>query len=730
MALKFTQPSPAPTDQSQGTKTPIDTGLLAAAQRGLRNLLSDAYEWFGPGQPLPPQEQKVEGRQFDYQHSYNLRQSVRVGEGITFPMLRNFADSYDLLRLIIETRKDQMCKLRWKFKAKEKDNEEAAQGKIDELTKVFLFPDQEHNWTDWLRMLLEDMLVLDAATIYPRMNRGGGIYGLELIDGATIKRLINSDGRTPLPPEAAYQQMLKGYPVANYTRDTLVYRPRNVRTHKVYGYSPVEQVLMTVNIAMRRQAHQLQYYTEGNIPEALIGVPETWTPEQIKQFQQFWDAMLAGETDARRHARFVPATISKSFVQTKEAALKDEYDEWLARIICFAFSVSAQWAVKQMNRATAEQADETATDEGLAPTMIWVKNTIDYIIWKYWQATDVEFAWEEEEAVNPMEQAEIHGLLVDKKIMHPDEARAERGHPPLTQQQKDDMSPPEPTVDPDGNPIAPKKKPGSADKLSKKKVKPINRERPLVRAARTKAKRFIKSFFKDEKPKVIEAVLAMYQQVAKADAGKVDAVLRALDQKGFAVFVGDESEFQDLLEIVAADGGARALQQIGIDDADITEQVNLRAVEYAQERAAEMIGMKTEGTAVVTNPNAEWSISEGTRELIRSDVTMALDEGWSTDRLAEALRTNYAFSDARAELIARTETADADVAGNLAAYAESGVVQKKEWILGPDSCEICQVNAEAGPIPIDENFPSGDDAPTAHPNCTCDLLPVIEADTE
>ena len=77
---------------------------------------------------------------------------------------------------------------------------------------------------------------------------------------------------------------------------------------------------MTVNIALRRQLHQLQYYTEGTVPEALIGVPEAWTPDQIGQFQSYWDALLTDDTATRRHARFVPATISKSFVQTKEAA--------------------------------------------------------------------------------------------------------------------------------------------------------------------------------------------------------------------------------------------------------------------------------------------------------------------------------------------------------------------------------------------------------------------------
>jgi hypothetical protein len=59
-------------------------------------------------------------------------------------------------------------------------------------------------------MLLEEMLVIDAATLYPRYNRGGSLYALDIIDGATIQPLIGEDGRAPEPPDPAYQQILKG----------------------------------------------------------------------------------------------------------------------------------------------------------------------------------------------------------------------------------------------------------------------------------------------------------------------------------------------------------------------------------------------------------------------------------------------------------------------------------------------------------------------------------------
>ena len=59
-------------------------------------------------------------------------------------------------------------------------------------------------------MLLEDPLVIDAATIYPRYDRGGNLYSLDVIDGATIKPLIGEDGRAPEAPDPAYQQILHG----------------------------------------------------------------------------------------------------------------------------------------------------------------------------------------------------------------------------------------------------------------------------------------------------------------------------------------------------------------------------------------------------------------------------------------------------------------------------------------------------------------------------------------
>ena len=137
----------------------------------------------------------------------------------------------------------------------------------------------------WLRTLLEDMFVIDAATLYCQRTRAGQLCALQQLDGATIKRVIDDWGRTPQPYRAGRRDGLSRRLSAGARRaiqrsitpratsSTAAQCPRATR---VYGYSPVQQILMTVNIALRRQLWQLDYYAEGSIPDALIGVPQGW----------------------------------------------------------------------------------------------------------------------------------------------------------------------------------------------------------------------------------------------------------------------------------------------------------------------------------------------------------------------------------------------------------------------------------------------------------------------
>ncbi|MGD0216341.1 MAG: phage portal protein [Desulfobaccales bacterium] len=399
-----------------------------------------SQDFFGPGLPLPPlAPPSAAGRQFDYPVGYNLLVTPRGDLPISFLDLRNLAQNCDLVRLVIETRKDQIAKMGWTV-APLKPGKGAARrpgpgnpapapspqalGQAREATALLKRPDRIHSFSAWMRMLLEDMLVIDAATLYPRLTRGGDLYALEVVDGATIRPVIDESGRTPLPPAPAYQQIIKGLPATDYTRDELLYYPRNLLSWRLYGFPPVEQIIIITNVILRRQMHLLQYYTDGNLPDALLEVPENWSTAQIAEFQQYWDGLHAGNTAQRRRGKWVPHGTTPHLM--KEGDLKSPVDEWFARVVCYAFSVSPQPFVQTINRATAETAQEAALSEGLAPLMEWMADFINYALQSF-GFDQVEFTWMQDSAMDPLEQAQIDDLDVRNGIRLRSEIRASRG---------------------------------------------------------------------------------------------------------------------------------------------------------------------------------------------------------------------------------------------------------------------------------------------------------------
>jgi hypothetical protein len=393
-------------------------------------------DWLGPQNPIRPvAPPEVRGRLYDFPVGYNLSITPRQYEPIGFPELRALSESSDIVRLVIETRKDQMAKLPWSIgPVTEEDGTSATSDKdpaIKEIAQFFKRPDGTHKWSTWLRMLLEDLFVVDAPTLYCDRTRGNKLLALKQIDGATIKRIIDDWGETPKPPVPAYQEVLKGFPAINYTTDDIIYAPRNPRAHKIYGYGPVEQIIITVNIALRRQLFQLDYYAEGTMPEALIGTPKEWTPQQISAFQTNWDNMLAGNLAARRRAKFIPGDVGKNAIILKEPELTGQMDEWLARVVCFCFSISAEPFVSKMNRATAETAHDAAIEEGLQPLQQWVKELVDDIIWKFWKRDDIEFLWEDDRQVDQQVQAVVLTDYVKYGIKTINEARDVLGDKPV-----------------------------------------------------------------------------------------------------------------------------------------------------------------------------------------------------------------------------------------------------------------------------------------------------------
>jgi len=133
-----------------------------------------------------------------------------------------------------------------------------------------------------------------------------------------------------------------------------------------------------------------------------------------------------------------------------------------------------------------------------------------------------------------------------------------------------------------------------------------------------------------------------------------------------------------------------------------------QAMTYAQKRTAMLVK----------------GINNETREQMRGVIEYAIKNKRGIAGLSRDLRKQFStMGKVRAKMIARTETCDA-LESAFIDRAKDMKVTGKEWIV-TDPCPICEENGNAGVIPIDKPFPSGDMRPPAHPNCRCALAPVM-----
>ncbi len=175
---------------------------------------------FGPGLPIPaaainpvnPTTGRPEPRRYEYQVAQNI--NITETRLVPFKTLRAAADQIDILRRCIEVIKNKMSGLDFDIvmgtDASEKIATEAGGDHVramakarekytDEINRLRTFwevPDKAngYTWADWLNIALEDILVIDAWAIYPQATVGGDLFGFQILDGSTIKPLIDELG--------------------------------------------------------------------------------------------------------------------------------------------------------------------------------------------------------------------------------------------------------------------------------------------------------------------------------------------------------------------------------------------------------------------------------------------------------------------------------------------------------------------------------------------------------
>jgi Inorganic Pyrophosphatase len=401
--------------------------------------------WYSPMQPIWPYGPPYLSfpRTFDYPIGYNLNYIQPRMD--LMQMLRAMRSSWGVLATVIATRQDQLLRIPWTIQ--KKGHPRASSAGVNEMIKFFRRPDGQLTYSQWSRKLTDDLLVLDAPTIYFWRDKKGRPIGAEVMDGATIFPLIDDAGRRPnsivevsedgltyLKRQPAFQQIIKGLPLVDLDESELMYVPMRPRPEfPVFGYPATEQILVEATEAIRKTFYQLEYWKDGTIPDLIVTVPQEWSPRNIATFQAHFDALLSGNTVLKSKVRFLPGGMKPFDVKNSSGeSLWSQRDETLIRLCCYSYSVSPAPFIKMLNRSTAQNAQQMAEEEGLYPLMsYWKDDIMDPIIQEQFGYDDIEFVFQPRPEPDQEKAAKIHDLKIKNGEMSRNEARAEDGLEPI-----------------------------------------------------------------------------------------------------------------------------------------------------------------------------------------------------------------------------------------------------------------------------------------------------------
>ncbi len=630
-------------------------------------------------------------------------------------LLRQVADTSPIVRAAINAKKRHVSQLEYTVIGPQDSI-------VAQLLKVLKTPYPGGGWRHLLGQVIEDVLVLDAGAIYIWPTRGGDLFGLLPIDANTIWTVPNLQGVRPFPPEIAFEQYIAGAKTAELTTNDLIYLVMNPRTWSLSGLSPVEAVLLAVGVMLQRMTSVGNEFDDGNMPAFFGEVPEGWLPDQIKVWQEYWDAMTLGQP---HRGMWGPKGANASF--PPQRAFDVAFDEWLVKVVCAVMEVQPQELgfTVDVNRATGSSQEIIAQRRSVRPLALLIKEGIDHAFTAIGHE-GYELNWPTLDARDREEIRKDAQAFITTNVATPNDIRAELGWDTTAW----------------GN-----------EPVKLAAPNQVNAQPPIGRIQRAKPKALkVVSLDDNEDALKIEADLrAKLQQVFMQQHTAIEKRLNGVAVPGDLNVLDDDAVEKWAVREMTDRLGKRLKRAAGdatLDDdweslLSPTFMASLKALgEYGAQAGADSLAGSIKVDWSLANPDvARWA-----RSYSALLVTKINDTTWRglKDALAEWVMSKETYGQLvkrfevllddpmRADLVASTEATRAYAQGNKimwqTAQTEYGITVERMWGTAEDEvvCPICGgLNGQV--VGLDEPFKlDGDeyDFP-AHPRCRCDQLPVV-----
>lgn len=695
---------------------------------------------------------------------------------VSMNTLRQLSVRHETTRAAINVRKRQITQLDWNIVDADPDNKTSySDNELKEIkNRLRNIGGVGVTFRSILDQLIEDCLVLDALTFYKQKTVGGDLLRIVPIDGATIKLRVDENGLMPLPPEIAFEQWILGSKVSEMTTDEMSYNRMNPRTNSPYGLSPLESLIITVDSSLRAALYNSAYLSDNNIPMGFINVPPEWTPAQLKEYKEFFDAMVASPKDQAKifpipaGAKYQPATKPKDFSF-------GEFYSYLDRKVAMLFDITPQelGLELQQYKENADSQEEIQMRKGLKPLAHFIEDVFTQLLRDDMGYPDLALRFSGIETRFSMNDIKTYvplGVIGIDEVRN-DMALPKLNVPPLIIQGGNVTPVMNYEVDEKGEFVnkpttvsgmqtevkPPEKKAGDSSvdlKLwEKKALSDIKKKGKVYR--KFESEYIDKEIFKNisselSKAKDSSQVKRIFRMKGNKDQNSLSDVESHAKFRQFRNAIQEAIKrqyepFTHVANIAAVTATKKDVQGDVQDNVDgffnsikITGLEDFMRWAFGQGVQTARARMRIGGTFQIPNDKFKEFFAERdnylidgvdstTKDQIVNQIVRGKMQGMTNDEIAAQMAESMdEIASSRADTIVNTEVANAMQQAELDTYQEQGI-QQKTWVTSEDElvCPVCG-DMDGEVQNVDDEFSSGDDAPPAHPNCRCYIQAVLD----
>lgn len=316
-------------------------------------------------------------------------------------------------------------------------------------------PSAESSFPAFLNLVLDDLMLYDAAAIIKNPTESGALGEIYTLPGQNIRVYRSLDYSTPQAPHIAYDWYEDDRIRAVYNNLELVYLAANMRRNG-YGKPPLESILKLMVAALYGDNYIIEQFTNNNMPAGLFDLGDGIDIGEIDAYQKKWDQKVA---KGLRRIMFVanPEGV-KGFIPIPQPSNKDQdinelFKRWAARkCAVFGLSLNDIGFTEDLHRTTAETQQEMTQSRGIKAFAdliagyinqeivrgeLWLRdepdnlNCLEGTALSCFPFRDVKFEFVEEASDDKKEQADRDAQLVRSGVLSINEVREERGKHPI-----------------------------------------------------------------------------------------------------------------------------------------------------------------------------------------------------------------------------------------------------------------------------------------------------------